>query len=150
MLLFTTLVNHGLWWHSTKFHNQFDLFLLIISWKKWFTSIKLRKDAPERPDIDFLSVFDPKNHFWRTIEARLNICIDLFISEATWSKVNNFKIAASCVRAQNVFWLEITVNDLMLFKENQSFDDLNGIISNLICREANKPSCFKMLKQICM
>ena len=148
MLLFTTLVNHRLWWHSTKFHYQFNLFLFIVSWKKWLTCIKLRKDASERPNIDFLSVFDPKNHLWRTIKARLNISIDLIISEAAWSKVNNFKIAASCVRAQNVLRLEITVNNLMLFKEHQSFDDLNGIISNLICREADEPCCLKMLKKI--
>ena len=82
MLLLPTFVNHGLWWHSTKLHNQFDLLLLVIAWEERLASVELSKDAPHGPYVYLFGVFDSENYLRRSIEARLHISINLFVTEA--------------------------------------------------------------------
>lgn len=133
MLFFATFVDHRIWWHSTELHDKLDLFLLVVSWEKWLTCVELSQDASKRPNINFLSVLDSHNDLWRTVETRLNIGVDLLITEAARTKVNNLEVSAHGVSTENILWLEITMNDLMLLQEYQSFDYLHCIVPNLVC-----------------
>lgn len=40
------------------------------------------------------------------------------------------------------------MDNLMLLKEHQTLQDLNCIVSDLVCREAHEASCLQVLKQV--
>jgi hypothetical protein len=140
VLFLSTFVDHALWWHSTQFHDKLNLLLLIVSWEERLSCVKLCQDAPKGPDVNFFCVFDSENHLRWSVETRLDVCVDLLISEASWTKVHNLQISAHGICAKDVFWLQIAMDYFMLLQEDQRFDNLHGIIPNLVRWKPNESS----------
>ena len=132
VILLTTLVNHGIWWHAAKLHYQLKLLLLIVSWEYRLTSIKLCQNTPKTPNVNLLRVLYPENNFRGPVKSRLHISIDLLIPEASRSKVNNLQVPAHRIYTKNVLGLQITVDDFVLLQEDKALQNLDGVITNLI------------------
>ena len=49
---------------------------------------------------------------------------------------------------EKVLRLQITVNDLVLLQEDEALQYLNCVVPDFIGREADKASCFQVLKQV--
>ena len=90
--------------------------LARFSRKDWLSSVELNKDASETSNFYLFGVIDPENYLRRSVEARLDIGVNLLIPEIPRAKVDYFEVPIYCVSAKDVFWLQITVNDLMLLK----------------------------------
>lgn len=122
MVLLSTLVNHTLWEHATEFHDELKLLLLVISWEERFTGKEFSKDASKRPDIDFFGVRDPKNDFWGTVVSRLDVSVNLLMSQAPGAKVNDLKQSASWVDTEDILRFQVAVNHFALLEEDESFE----------------------------
>lgn len=120
--------------------------MLVISRKDWLSSVELSKDATETPNVNLFGVLDPENDLGRSVEARLDVGVDLLIPEAPRAKVDYFEVPAHCVSAEDVFWLQITVDDLVLLKKYKALEELDSIVTNLVRRESNEASGFKVFK----
>ena len=64
MVLLATLVNHAIWRHAAQFHDELQLFLLIVSREYWLAGVKFGQDATETPDINLFRVLNSKDHLW--------------------------------------------------------------------------------------
>jgi len=132
VVLLSALVDHSLRRHPSQLHDKFELLLLVITWEEWLSGVKLCQDAAETPNVDLLAVFDPQDHFRGAVEPRLHVGVDLLVSKAARSEVHDLQLAAHRVHAQDVLWLEITVDDLVLFKEHKSLQDLHCVVADLV------------------
>lgn len=146
--LLATLVNHRFGWHAAQFHDELELLLLVVAREQRLASVQLRQYAAKTPDVDLLCVLYPQNDFRGAVESRLHISIDLLIPEATRTKVDDLEVTAYCVCTKYVLRLQVTMDDLVLLEEDQTLQDLNGIVSDLIWRESNEAGRLQMLEQV--
>jgi hypothetical protein len=122
--------------------------LLIIAREQRLASIEFSEDAPQTPNIHFFGIPDPEDDLWRSVESTLDIGVDLLISEAARSEVDDFDLPAHGVDAKDILRLEIAMDDLVFLQEDQAFEDLHGVVSNLIGAEPHKPCGLEVLKEI--
>ena len=78
----------------------------------------------------------------------MHVSVDLLIHEAPRAEVNDLKLRSGRVNAQNVFRLQITVDNLTSFEEDEGFEQLSSIRAYLFLWEAHEFILFQMFKQI--
>jgi hypothetical protein len=79
---------------AEDFHLIHQLLALVVSRKERMTRVQLGKNAAKAPHVDRSAILAAKNHFRRTIEAALDIGVDLLMVEAARAKVNNLDVVA--------------------------------------------------------
>lgn len=63
--------------HSEDFHDTRQLLLFVLAGEDGESRIQLCQDAAQTPHIDGHVVVHAENNFWGTIEATLDVCVDL-------------------------------------------------------------------------
>jgi hypothetical protein len=107
-----------LWW-SKYFHNACKLFLFIFAGEDGITGEQFGKDTSKRPHINRDSIAHSQNNFRRAVKAGLDICVHLFVLEATASKINNLDLRVHWVSQQDIFGLEIAMYDALAFQQTK-------------------------------
>lgn len=87
---------------------------------------QLGEDAPEGPHVDGGCVGDPKNNLRSTVEPRLNVGVNLLVGEARGSEVDDLNTRLVGALQEDVFGLQITVDDLFVSEVLQGLQNLNG------------------------
>ncbi len=105
--------------------------MLIFAWEQWVPCVKFSKYTPETPHIYCSSVGYAHNYLGCSVEPRLDVCVDALIVHTAASIVNNFNSRLVCLFQQDVFWLQITVNDFMIALEFKGLQELD-------CEPANQ------------
>lgn len=118
-----------LWWPE-HFHNAGQLLLLVLTRENRITSVKLGQDTANTPHINGDPVAHTEDNLWRSVESRLNVRVDLFILEAAGTEIDDFDLRVHRVSKQDIFWLEITVDDLVHLEKKQTAQKLLGESSN--------------------
>lgn len=80
---------------TENFHYTRQLLLFVLAREDRVTSKKFSKDTAERPHVNWHPVCHPENDLWRTVEARLDIGIDLLVFHAAGSEVDDLDLRAS-------------------------------------------------------
>lgn len=148
VILLPTLVDHALREHAEQLHDELKLLLLVVSREQRLASVELGEDAAERPHVDLLGVSDPEDDLRGAVIARLHVGVHLFIHEAARSKVNDFEQLTCGVHTENILRLQVTVNDLALFEEEESFKELCCVRPDLLDAKAVELILFQVFKQV--
>lgn len=83
-------VNEVLVWGPQYLHNTRQLLLLVFTGEDGEASEQFGKDATQTPHINAHVIVHAKDDLRRTVEAALNVRVDLFVFEAAAPKVNDF------------------------------------------------------------
>ena len=65
------------------------MLLLVFTREQRIPNIKLVQDAAETPHVDGSVVRYAENDLGSSVEARLNVCINFFVREATTAEVDD-------------------------------------------------------------
>lgn len=106
------VLQHLLGWHTNHINDKLKLFLLVRAWKQWESCVQLDHNATETPHIYLLSVWEEtEDDVWRPVESTLNISVYDFIFEAAATEIGNDDATLVLSFQENVFWLEVTMDD---------------------------------------
>ena len=105
---------HRAWWDTLDLHHQSHVVLLIFAREEWLAHVELVEDATEGPHVDGCRVLNAKHNLWCTVEATLDISVDLLILEAPRTKVDNFDAGLVNLPQQDIFRFQVTVDDVVL------------------------------------
>lgn len=119
-------------------HDASQLFLFILAGEDGITGIEFRQNTSDAPHIDGHAIRHAEDDFGRPVEARLNVGIHLFVFEATRAKVDDFDLRVHGMCQQNVFRLQIAVDDFMLLEQDQSLKQLFRKPSDQLQRESSE------------
>lgn len=114
-----------LWWPK-DLHDARKLFLFILTREDWISREKLRQDTSQTPHVNWQSIGHAQDDFRRPVETRLNVGIDLFVLEAGRSKVDDLDVGFHRMGEEDVFGLEIAVDDLVALQQAQAAEHLLG------------------------
>ena len=103
-----------------NFHDAGQLFLLIFTREDGISSPKLCKNATERPHIDAQAIAAAKNDFRTAVETRLDVGVDFLLFATRAAEIDDSDVGFPGFTEQDVFWLEIAVNDVLLLQQNQT------------------------------
>lgn len=101
------------------------MIFFVLAWEEWVADGQLIQDAPERPHVNRRVVGDAKHDFRRTVETRLDVCVDFLVFEASTAEVNNFDARLVDFAQQNVLGFEVTVHDVVFPHVVERNEDLN-------------------------
>ena len=65
------------------------MFFLIFTGEQWITYIELVQDTAKWPHIYRSVVWNAEYDFWGSVEATLDVGVDLLVFEAAWAKIYN-------------------------------------------------------------
>src|SRR5690606_26569748 len=119
-LLARTLFNKVLFRWAKHLHDACKLFLLIFSRKDRITSVEFSQNTAQAPHVNWQTISHAQNNFWRPIEARLDIGVDLFILKARRTKVNDLDISLHWVGQKDILRFEIAMNNLVALQQTQT------------------------------
>ena len=94
--------------------NLVNLVHLVRAGKEGLASVHLDEDATQAPHVDREVVSDPEENLGTAVEPALDVLVDSLSYLARRPKVNYLDSAPLWVAQQNVFWLQITVDDFQL------------------------------------
>lgn len=80
---------HRSWWNTFYFHHESHMFFFIFTWEQRVTNVELIEDATETPHINSCIIRYAEDDLGCSIEARLDIGVDLLIFKATTTKIDN-------------------------------------------------------------
>lgn len=120
------------------FHYACQLLLFILAREDWITSQELREDTAQGPHVNGHTIGHTKDYFWRSVEARLDVCVDLLILHAAGAKVDDLDLRASGMGEEDVLGLQVAVDDFVAFEKHQTTEKLFGKASDELQREASK------------
>lgn len=136
-----------LWW-TKHLHDTGQLLLLVFTRENRIAGVKLSQDTANAPHINCNSVTHAEDNLWRAVESRLNVGIDLFILEAAGTEIDDLDLRVHRVSKQDIFWLEITVNDLVHLKKKQTAQKLLREPPNELQGEPLKAIIFNKLVKV--
>jgi hypothetical protein len=103
-------------WHTNHIYDQLHLFTLVSARKERKSGEKFDHDAAKRPHINLLVVGEESKHdIGGTVEATLYVSIDDLVLEATGSEICYDDARFILLLEQDVFRLQITVDDIQMF-----------------------------------
>jgi hypothetical protein len=105
---------------------EFQELIFIKSWENRSSTEKFRYDATQTPHIDLMIVIQPQDDLRSSIEARLNVSKCVHPSRARRSKIDDLNIFPPYISEQNIFRLQITMDDLAMLQVDQAFHDLKS------------------------
>lgn len=117
-------MNDLLAWLSQYLHDSSQLIVFTVSRKDWNPKKEFRTDASERPHVNCGVIREPQQHFRRSIVPRLDIRKDLVRFKACTAKVYDLDIKVIFAFKQDVFRLEVAMNEPCFFDYFHSLKDL--------------------------
>ena len=112
--------------HSLHLHDALNLLFLIFSCKNWESNIELVENAAERPHVDGGRVPDPHHDLWRSVKSTLDVSVKLISFIGSTAEINDLNSTFVRFPEQNVLWLHIAVNNIVLLHEVQRHQQLDG------------------------
>lgn len=99
-------------WHSYNINNQLKLLSFLGAWEQRESSVKLDHDATEAPHIDLLRIGEqPEDDIRGTIEPTLDVSVNDLVLQAPTSKVCHNNTTLVLALEQDIFWLEVAMDD---------------------------------------
>ena len=83
-------VKHFFWRTSEKLLHHWQLVFFVFSWEKRKPSEQLNQDQARASHIDRHCVITAQNNLWSSIEAWLDVGVELVIQEASRAKIDHF------------------------------------------------------------
>jgi hypothetical protein len=118
--------NHAPGRHSFDFHDTLHLFFLVFASKERESYKEFIQDAPKGPHIDGRRIPDAKHDLGCSVKSWLDVCIELFVFVGTRSEVNYFDAWLVWLPQQNVFWLQIAVNNVIFPQKSERDQQLDS------------------------
>ena len=113
-------------WDAQDLHLEEKLLLLVPSRKEWVPRMELGKDAAQTPHVNGEAVIAGEDDLGTAVEARLDVRVHLLALEAGRAKVNDADVILVFGDEENVFRLEIAVDDAVAAEEAQAGDKAAG------------------------
>ena len=104
--------------------------MFVLAWEKGIASIKFGQDASKAPHVNCCRIWNTEYDLWRSVEPRLDVCVDALIVHAAATVVNNFYARLVGLLEQNIFWFQIAVDYLVVTLVFQSLQKLDSKSSN--------------------
>jgi len=123
---------------AENLHDTSQLFLFVLAREDGHPRVQLSQDTAERPHIDRQAIGHAKDNFRRAIEARLNVRINLLVFKAAGAKVDDLDFCVQRMAEQDVFGLQITVDDPVLLEQIEGAENLLGKPADQPKREATE------------
>jgi len=98
--------------------------VLIFPAKQRIAQVQLSDYTAKAPNIYFTIVGHSQNHLRRTIVSALNVSVDSLALEATWTEINYFDSRFIHFLQKNVFWLKVSMNDLISMQKMYAIEYL--------------------------
>ena len=88
------------------------------------SGVEFGQDASQRPDVDLLVVGEAEHHLWSAVRSGLDVGAEMIGRKARRSQVNHLHFASAEALDENVFGLQIAVDDVEFVDKVQRFEDL--------------------------
>jgi len=112
---------HACVWHSNHVNDELDLFSLVCAREQRETREELNHNAAKTPHIDLLSVRkDSKHDVGCSVKSTLNVGVYDFIFQAPRSEISDCYSAFVLLLHQDIFRLEVTVDDSKMFEVSEA------------------------------
>lgn len=105
MVLLPALVDYLRSRNTAQLHDQLELLLLVISGEQRLSRVELGQNAGEAPDVYLFAVWDAQDDLRGAVVARLDVRVDLLLSEAARAEVNHLDFFRILVNQQDVLRL---------------------------------------------
>lgn len=135
-------------WRPKHFHNTGQLLLLVFARENRIAGIKLGQDTANTPHINCNTVAHTENNLWGSVESRLNVGVDLFVLKAAGTEIDDLDLRVHRVSKQDIFWLEITVYNLVHLEKKQTTQKLFGEPPNELQGEPLEAIIFNKLVKV--
>lgn len=115
---------------AEELHDTGELFLFVFAGKQRVAGPELGKDTAEGPHVDTQAIGRAKNNFWGAVKAGLDVSVNLFLLAAAAAKVDNADVCVTGVAEEDVFWLEVAVDNAFLVEQGEADKELAGEAAN--------------------
>lgn len=102
------------------------MLVLVAAREQNLAGVELVENAAVRPHVDRVRVLDAQDNLRRAVKSRLDVSVDLLGFEAARAEIDDFDANFALLLDENVFRLEVAVDDLVLPHEVQAHHDLYG------------------------
>ena len=102
------------------------MIFLVLSREERLADVQFVQDAAEGPHVDGRSIRDAQHDLRRPVETRLDVGVYLFVFKAARSKIDDLDARFVDLSQQDVLWLEIAVDDVVLAHVVQRNEYLDG------------------------
>ena len=102
------------------------MFFFVFSWEKRVAYIQLVEDASEAPHVNGCIVRNAKHNLRCSVEATLDIGIDLLVFKAATAEVDDLDSALVDLAEQNVLGFQVAVHNQVFPHEVERDQDLDG------------------------
>ena len=100
--------------HAFDLHHESHVIFLVLAREKRLANVEFVEDAAEGPHVDSAGVGDAEDDLGRTIEARLDVRVDLLVFETARAEIDNLDSRLVNLSEQDVLGLQVTMHDVML------------------------------------
>ena len=121
-----TIFEHIRAWHTAYLHHHGKLFHLVLTWEKRKTYAEFRHDASEAPHVDGTSIWNTQDDLGCSVKSRLDVCVNSLILEARAAEIYDFDAWLGWILEQNVFRLQVAMNNLIFLQILQGIEELYG------------------------
>ena len=112
--------------HAEYLHDKRQLLHLTLTWENWDARIQLNQDAAEAPHVDACRVRDANYNLRCPVEAGLYVRVNPLVGEARGPEVDDFDARLIWTLQQDILWLQVAVDDVLVSEELERLQDLNG------------------------
>jgi hypothetical protein len=139
--------NHLLRWQSAELHDLEKLIVVVLAWEDRRLDEELDGCAAQRPHVNALVIGrsvvlveaslhqvwneSAKQHLRSSVVPRLDVSVHLVTLEGTTPEVYEFD-REPILLDHDVFWLQVTVDQVCIPTGNKSFKDLPQVLSDPI------------------
>jgi len=90
---------------------------LILTWEEWISNVEFIENTSKAPHINSSTIGNAENNFGSPIESGLDIRINLLVFKTSTTKINDLNTRLVDLSKQDVLWLEITVDNIVLVEK---------------------------------
>ena len=105
------------WRDSFDFHHECHVVFLILTWEEWISNVEFIENTSKAPHINSSTIGNAENNFGSPIESGLDIRINLLVFKTSTTKINDLNTRLVDLSKQDVLWLEITVDNIVLVEK---------------------------------
>ena len=120
------LIHHSVRGHTDHLHYSAELVTLAISGENRVADVQLGSDAPETPHVDSAVIGNAKHDLRSSVEPALDVGVNLFVQEGAGAKIDDLEARLVGFFEQNVFRLQVAVDDLEHLQVLEGVKQLNG------------------------
>lgn len=118
--------DHGARRQTLDLHDALDLLLLVLTGENGEAYVQFVEDAPERPHINGGRISDAHHDLGSTVEARLDVSVELVSLISARSKVNHLDATLVGLSQQDILGLHVAVNNVVFAHVMERDEQLDG------------------------